>query len=47
MGGFKGLLLGSVSTQIVNNAQCTVVVVKSADDVHSAATRTVDEAADK
>lgn len=47
MGGFKGLLLGSVSTQIVNNAQCTVVVVKSEDDIHSAATRRVDEAAEQ
>ena len=43
MGGFKGLLLGSVSSQIVGNAQCTVVVVKSEDDVRSAAQRSVDQ----
>jgi len=42
MGGFKGLLLGSVSSQVLSNAQCTVVVVKSEDDVSSAAQRSVD-----
>ena len=43
MGGFKGLLLGSVSSQIVSNAQCTVVVVKSEGDMRSAAQRVVDQ----
>ena len=44
MGGFKGLLLGSVSSQVVSNAQCTVVVVKTKDDARSAAQRGVDQA---
>ena len=37
LGGFKGLLLGSVSEQIVGNAHCTVVVVKSSNDDQSPA----------
>lgn len=44
MGGFTGLLLGSVSSQVLSNAQCTVVVVKSEGDAGSAAQRSVDSA---
>jgi nucleotide-binding universal stress UspA family protein len=30
-GGFLGLLMGSVTTYVVNHARCPVVVVRSAD----------------
>ncbi len=31
-GGFLGLLMGSVTTYVVNHARCPVVVVRSAED---------------
>lgn len=35
LGGFKGLLLGSVSTQVVHHSPCPVLIVRGADDAEA------------